>query len=100
MRSRISSFEQKGWFNRTLLKKNLTRFWPLWVLYTAGLFLILGMPIINLRNNLENLSRMNGAASQTAEGFQLIYRAYMQEEYRDVIRVAMGESVALGAVFG
>ena len=45
MRSRISSFEQKGWFNRTLLKKNLTRFWPLWVLYTAGLFLILGMPI-------------------------------------------------------
>ena len=39
MRSGMSSFEQKGWFNRTLLKKNLTRFWPLWALYTAALFL-------------------------------------------------------------
>lgn len=32
--------------NRTLLRKNITRFWPLWSLFTFLLFLVFTMPIL------------------------------------------------------
>jgi len=36
-----------GWFNPTLFKKNVTRFWPIWVIYMAGLFFMLPMSLIS-----------------------------------------------------
>lgn len=116
MRSGMSSFEQKGWFNFTLLKKNLTRFWPLWAIYTAALFLSLGMPLINLeRANIAAFSYENavwGYASTQTPGANVVYgyaaaqpagevyRAAMTEQYRDVIRGSMGAAVLIGAVYG
>ena len=108
MRSGISSFEQKGWFNFTLLKKNLTRFWPLWALYTAALFFSLGMPLINLER-VEGATFItdkyavvygSGSALTTGEALGPAFRAYMLGEYRDVIRGSMGAAVLIGAVYG
>lgn len=108
MRSGISSFEQKGWFNFTLLKKNLTRFWPLWALYTAALFFSLGMPLINLER-VEGATFItdkyavvygSGSALTTGEALGPAFRAYMLGEYRYVIREAMGAAVLIGAVYG
>jgi len=46
MQSGISSSERKGWFNLTLFKKNVTRFWPIWAIYAAILFFALPVEII------------------------------------------------------
>lgn len=104
MRSGISSFEQKGWFNFTLLKKNLTRFWPLWALYTAALFFSLGMPLINLERKVflsyPMDTSLNSVLGAFGEDPGLALRAYMLEEYRYVIREAMGTAVLIGAVYG
>ena len=43
MPSGTSFFENRGWFNSTLLKKNLGRFWPLWALY--GLLWLFCLPV-------------------------------------------------------
>lgn len=106
MRSGTSSFERGGWFNLTLLKKNLTRFWPLWVLYTGTLFLSLGMPIINLKSvvvpkdAITGQTFLNGAVNTLGEALRPALQAYMVEQYRDVIHTAMGVAVLLGAVYG
>lgn len=39
--------EIRGWFNPTLFKKNVTRFWPIWAMYTAMLFFLLPMELIS-----------------------------------------------------
>lgn len=106
MRSGISSFEQKGWFNLTLLKKNLTRFWPLWALYTAALFFSLGMPLINLesvvipQNAIPGQTALNGALNTLGEALRPTLQAYMVGQYRYVIQEAMGVAVLIGAVYG
>lgn len=46
MPSGTLSSKGKGWFNLTLFQKNLTRFWPIWAIYTAMLFFLLPMEII------------------------------------------------------
>lgn len=99
MRSGISSFEEKGWFNFTLLKKNLTRFWPLWALYTAALFLSLGMPLINLESVVLSKSSVPMGAALNSLGESAL-QAYMVEKYLYVIREAMGAAVLMGAVYG
>lgn len=57
--NQISDGKMSGWFNGTLLKKNITRFWPLWVGYIGVLAFLLPMELF-----LE-LSRMglNGSMS-------------------------------------
>jgi len=37
----------RGWFNPALFKKNITRFWPIWGIYTVILFFALPMELIN-----------------------------------------------------
>lgn len=53
MRSSSQCFEgARGWFSLALLKKNITRFWPIWGIYTAILFFALPMEIVlNGRGN-------------------------------------------------
>ncbi len=97
MRSGILFFEQKGWFNATLLKKNLTRFWPLWALYGVVLFFGLDMPIIHLSTTLHNIST---ALNSTSPEFQEFLRADLTEEIKYIVRNAMVTSVIVGAVFG
>lgn len=48
MLSATPSSKKGGWFSLTLLKKNMGRFWPLWVLYALCLFFSLPMRIIDL----------------------------------------------------
>lgn len=43
-----------GYFSPTLLKKNIKRFWPLWGLYTLGLFFLLPAPILSSIYNYMN----------------------------------------------
>ena len=43
-----------GYFSPTLLKKNVKRFWPLWGLYTLGLFFLLPAPILSSIYNYMN----------------------------------------------
>ena len=105
MRSGMSSFEQKGWFNRTLLKKNLTRFWPLWALYTAALFFSLGMPLINLESVMHRaegatVSVGSGLWNTMGEVLEAMNREYMVEQYQEMVRDAMGAVVLMGAVYG
>lgn len=45
MPSVTSSFN--GLYSPTLLKKNIKRFWPLWGIYTLGLFFLLPAPILS-----------------------------------------------------
>ncbi len=44
------SFDWRGWFSPTLLCKNITRFWPIWALYAAALFLLLPMELFSAMN--------------------------------------------------
>lgn len=98
MRSGISSFEQKGWFNATLLKKNLTRFWPLWAVYGIILFFALDMPIVRL--STDRLHNISTALNSTSPGFKEFLRADLTEEIQYMARNAMVSSVFVGAVFG
>lgn len=88
MRSTMLSCEEKGWFHRTLLRKNLTRFSPLWAVYFAALFFSLAMPVINLDYRLMD---SNGKGLREAQ---------LLEEYRYLIRDGMETAVVLGVIFG
>lgn len=47
MKSSTRSSEQfRGWFNLTLFKKNVTRFWPIWGIYTAILAFLLPVELL------------------------------------------------------
>ncbi|NCE63805.1 ABC transporter permease [Pseudoflavonifractor sp. 524-17] len=48
-----------GWFNFTLFQKNLTRFWPVWTLYSVLWFLILPTNFLTSR---DRIIRHEGAA--------------------------------------
>lgn len=88
MRSTIRSCEEKGWFNRTLLWKNLTRFSPLWAVYFATLFFSLVMPLINLDMRSMDSNGKGVTVSQ------------LLEEYRYLIRDGMQTAVDFGLIFG
>ena len=96
MRSGISSFEQKGWFNATLLKKNLTRFWPLWAVYGVVLFFALDMPILRLSTRTYVMATPAGAnVSQLVPDLEAL-----TERMGYMVWDAMVGSVFLSAVFG
>lgn len=97
MRSGISSLKEKGWFNATLLRKNLTRFWPLWAVYGILLFLCLDMPILQLKTTLYNLNKVIDSSSAEFLGY---LRANLTENIQYIVRNAMIWSVWMGAVFG
>lgn len=88
MKSVTLSCEEKGWFNSTLLRKNITRFWPLWAVYFAALFFSLTMPVVNLSFRLMD---SNGKG---------LTEAQILEEYRYLIRDGMETAVILGLIFG
>lgn len=45
MKSATSCCECGGWFSRALLRKNITRFSPIWGIYTLILFVLIPVPI-------------------------------------------------------
>lgn len=40
-----------SFFNRTIFRKCLTRYWPLWLGYAFVLFLMLPLPLLNRLND-------------------------------------------------
>ena len=46
MGSATSSSKFRGWFNLTLFQKNITRFWPIWAVYTAVLAFLLPVELL------------------------------------------------------
>lgn len=97
MRSGISSLKEKGWFNATLLRKNLTRFWPLWAVYGILLLLCLDMPILQMRTTLYEINKVIDSSSVEFLGY---LRAELTENIQYIVRNAMIWSVWMGAVFG
>lgn len=76
MPSGTSSFNKRDWFNPTLFKKNLTRFWPLWGLYGAAWFFLLPMNTFLARPGLS-----------------------MNYQVHSLLRVALTASPVVGAVY-
>ena len=50
MVSATSSSKFRGWFNPTLFRKNVTRFWPIWGIYTAILAFLLPVELLLSRS--------------------------------------------------
>lgn len=63
--NQISDGRMSGWFNGTLLKKNITRFWPLWVGYIGVLAFLLPMELF-LELSRMSLNGSMGFARDTA----------------------------------
>ena len=78
MKSGMSFFKERGWFNPTLFWKNVTRFWPIWVLY--GLIHFFSLPMTILAE-----SRWSHLTA---------------DRIRDQLMVACNFSVWLNALFG
>lgn len=54
---------KKSWFNGTLFRSNLTRFWPIWACYTFGWCMVLPLVLILQKSGgvgLENLRQFAG----------------------------------------
>ncbi|MCI2058162.1 MAG: hypothetical protein LKJ80_03025 [Oscillibacter sp.] len=85
MRSKTSSFKGGG-FSRTLLGKNLTRFWPLWAVYTAA-WLIMGP--------LMQLMLLSGASAQGRTQQRLAADAAGQ-----LLNVGTKGGLWMGVIFG
>lgn len=81
MPSGISSFERAGWFNTTLLKKNFKRFWPIWAVYAAVLFVMLPMELLS-------------AAYRSTSS------AYITRQALDIAWNALRSAPFLGVIFG
>jgi len=74
----------KSYFNASLFRKNLLRFWPLWAFYTAICLFCAPLPLfLNLVNHSSYFVEENS-----------IWLA------RDVVEVGMGGGLFLAAVFG
>ncbi len=84
MGSGTSSFKFHGWFNPTLFKKNLTRFWPIWAVYTAVLAFLLPVELL-----LTLTSRSN-----------LLVNVGNLEDVRNIVRVATAAMPTVGFLFG
>ncbi len=59
----------KGFFNPTLMKKNLTRFWPLWGVYTAILFFALPMELIQFGTSYRSFNYTAGELQTVADNY-------------------------------
>ena len=81
MPSETSSFNRKGFFNATLFRKNLTRFWPIWGLYAAILFFLLPANLL----------------LTVGEGWAV---PQLEEAAADLVASAILASVPLAVVFG
>jgi len=79
MPSATSSFEWKGWFQPTLFRKNLTRFWPLWVGYTVILFFALPMELLQVRigHTGVDATALLAGLSFASVGFGVVYGLLM-----------------------
>lgn len=84
MGSATSSSKFRGWFNLTLFQKNITRFWPIWAVYTAVLAFLLPVELL-----LTLTSRSN-----------LFANAANLEDVRNIVRFATASMPAVGLVFG
>ncbi len=66
------SSKGKGWFNAALFWKNVTRFWPIWVMYGAIEFFVLPMQIILVGNDYtpyaNRASRITSSVYHAVEG--------------------------------
>lgn len=81
MVSATSSSKFRGWFNPTLFKKNVTRFWPIWGFYTAILAFLLPVEL------LLNLTSRGSAYVNVVD-------------VRNILEIATVAMAVVGLVFG
>lgn len=83
--NQISDGKMRGWFNGTLLKKNIMRFWPLWVGYIGVLAFMLPMELFLTLSRM----RVNGQLS-----------SFARVTVQDIVELATKQMPVWGFVYG